>query len=223
MIGYLQGEVLESSDGKMLVGVGDRSGFGVVGYCVSVPQSHRYGGELPGRTIELFVHAHVREEAFDLYGFTSQMEKSLFLTLLSVNGIGPKSALGILSAVEAPQLVDAIVNGDQALLSSISGIGKKTAERLVLELRDKLKKKVESGGLKGASPVSDRGAAGARAKGVSDVTPGEILRDAKSALVGLGYREMEVQTLLTQVIESSDLPFGKPEELIRSALKRLGQ
>ncbi|MEO5969711.1 MAG: Holliday junction branch migration protein RuvA [Bdellovibrionia bacterium] len=222
MIGYLRGEILESSEGKMLVGIGDSAGSGVVGYSVCVPQSHRYESELPGRTIELFVHTHVREEAFDLYGFNSQMEKSLFLTLLSVNGIGPKSALGILSAVESSQLVDAIVKGDQALLSSISGIGKKTAERLVLELRDKVKKKLDSGALKGLAS-SSKDTAGGRLKGDYDANTSDMLRDAKSALVGLGYREMDVQLLLTQVVENSEIPFKKPEDLIRSALKRLVQ
>jgi Holliday junction DNA helicase RuvA len=223
MIGYLRGEVLESFEGKMIVGVGDRNNVGVVGYSVSVPHSHRYESELPGQTVELFIHTHVREEAFDLYGFMSQMEKSLFLTLLSVNGIGPKSALGILSAVESSQLIDAIVQGDQALLGSISGIGKKTAERLVLELRDKLKKKLDSGVLKVASGSLEKGTSGARSSANYDASTGEILRDAKSALIGLGYRETDVQSLLTQVIENSEVPFKKPEELIRSALKRLVQ
>lgn len=125
MIGYLQGEILEHSDGKMLIGVGDRKQSGVVGYSVAVPQSAIYGSYLAGQMIELFVHTHVREESFDLYGFNSKFEKALFLTLLTVNGIGPKSALGILSVVEPNQLVDAIIQGDQAFLTRAPGIGKK--------------------------------------------------------------------------------------------------
>src|SRR6185436_13942980 len=108
MIGYLQGEILEHQDGKMIIGVGDRKTTGAVGYLVSVPQSAGYGGYLPGQKIELYVYTHVREESLDLYGFSTPFEKGLFLTLLGVNGIGPKSALGLISGVEATQLVDAI-------------------------------------------------------------------------------------------------------------------
>lgn len=202
--------------------------MGRVGYSVSVPQSHRYESELPGQTIELFIYTHVREEAFDLYGFASPMEKSLFLILLSVNGIGPKSALGILSSIETPQLIDALVQGDQALLSSISGIGKKTAERLVLELRDKIQKKVETGAFKGVDPSSfQKSGLGGSLKATYGLSTAKILHqvfhDAKAALIGLGYRELDVQSLLTKVVEDSEIPFQKPEELIRSALKRLVQ
>src|SRR5262245_1010741 len=108
MIGYLNGEIIELSEGRILLGIGDRHSTGVVGYAVSVPQSLSYSNYLVGKRIELFVYTHVREEALDLYGFASQFEKNLFLLLLSVNGIGPKSALSLLSRIEPDQLVDAI-------------------------------------------------------------------------------------------------------------------
>src|SRR5690349_8047558 len=116
MIGYLQGEILEHGDGKMLVSVGEAKSFGAVGYSITVPQGKAYNTYSAGQKIELFVYTHVREEALDLYGFSSKYEKALFLTLLSVNGIGPKSALGILSSGDIDHLVQAILEGDQAFL-----------------------------------------------------------------------------------------------------------
>src|SRR4051812_12971584 len=98
MIGYLRGEILENADGKLLLTV-SASETGAVGYAVTVPQSPAYLAWLPGKSVEIFIHTHVREEALDLYGFANRMEKELFLTLLSVNGIGPKGAMGIMNKV----------------------------------------------------------------------------------------------------------------------------
>ena len=126
MIGYLQGEILDISDGKVLMGVGDRlpsRTTGMVGYFVAIPLNASYGGWMLGQQVELFIHTHVREDALDLYGFATRMEKELFLTLLSVNGIGPKSALGILSGVEPGSLIDAIIHEDRAYLMQIPGFG----------------------------------------------------------------------------------------------------
>src|SRR4051812_48617089 len=136
MIGYLYGEILENSEGKILIGVGDKANSGLVGYSVSVPQNSDYSSLTPGQKIAFHIYSHVREDAFDLYGFFSRLEKSLFLILLNVNGIGPKSGLGILSAAEPSRLIGAILEDDQAFLTHIPGIGKKTAERMVVELRD---------------------------------------------------------------------------------------
>src|SRR5690606_11499818 len=99
MIGYLKGRILEHAHGKMLVvlGSGEAAEPGAAGYLVFVPQSLTYANLAPGQVVELFVHSHVREDAFDLFGFSTRGEKELFLCLLSVNGIGPKGALGILS------------------------------------------------------------------------------------------------------------------------------
>ncbi len=224
MIGYLQGEILEHSDGKMLIGVGDRKQSGVVGYSVAVPQSAIYGSYLAGQMIELFVHTHVREESFDLYGFNSKFEKALFLTLLTVNGIGPKSALGILSVVEPNQLVDAIIQGDQAFLTRAPGIGKKTAERVVVELRDSIKKKVDLGILAKTSKSknsSQNSLEGDGVKGLENTTDTSVVRDAKAALLNLGYREQDIQQLLNQVLNDSELPPKRAEDLIRTALRQL--
>ena len=225
MIGYLRGEIIEHSEGKMLVAVGSQSpSRSTVGYLVSVPQNGSYTHYFPGEETELYIHTHVREDALDLYGFCSKFEKSLFLTLLGVNGIGPKSALGILSAVEAMPLVDAIVQGDQAFLTGIPGIGKKTAERVIVELRDSLKKKLESGffGTAAESVLMKTGSS-SQMTSQDKVSPSDLMifQDAKQALIGLGYKEQDIQQLLRRVLDQEERKPRKVEDLVRSALKQL--
>ncbi len=247
MIGYLKGELLEHDEGKMLIGIGslsvttsvsdekDQNPSGsMVGYCVAVPQSVLYRRYGIGQWIELFVHTHVREDVFDLYGFGTKVEKILFLTLLTVNGIGPKSALGILSATEPQMLIDSIIQEDQVALSRIPGIGKKTAERIVLELKDSLKKKVEIGffanDFKLAFSSSD--SPDNPLKGDSTSTTGSLktssilksihdAKEAKEALLNLGYREGEIQPLLHRMITRPEGAPHSTEEFIRTALKQL--
>ncbi len=216
MIGYLQGEILENVDGKLLVGVGAPL-TGMLGYSISVPQNAGYAANRVGERVELFVYSHIREEAFDLYGFHSKLEKELFLTVLSVNGIGPKSALGIISSVEPGEFVDAIIQGDQAFLTRIPGIGKKTAERVVVELRDVLKKKVDlgvfsirEGSRKWTHPIS-----------AESISQSSLFQDAKSALLGLGYREQTVHQLLNRVLQDENFHPQRAEDLIRTALQQL--
>lgn len=226
MIGYLRGDILEHSDGKVLVGMGGGTGQGMIGYVVSVPQRGVYLGWLPGQVVELFIHTNVREDAFDLFGFQTRSEKELFLTLLSVNGIGPKSALGILSSVESTQLVEAIVDEDKTYLTKIPGIGKKTAERVVMELKDVVRKKVEAGvfSLRSSQLGTDRSQGSAsvsKTAGFHQSLESTVLRDAKGALLGLGYREQDVQTVLKQAWESQSSPPERAEELIRTALRFL--
>jgi holliday junction DNA helicase RuvA len=227
MIGYLQGEVLDHSAGNLIVGVGDRTQWGIVGYEVAVPQNLNFQMIRPGQKIELFVYSHVREDSFDLYGFSSPAEKALFLTLLSVNGIGPKSALGMLSGVDSEQLINAIILGDKAFLTGIPGIGKKTAERIVVELKDTVQKKVEQGvfghsfqktAKEGLGSEDGAPSADVRSKGHSNSM---IYQDAKAALIHLGYREQEVQTLLNRVLENQESLPRKAEELVRIALRQM--
>jgi Holliday junction DNA helicase RuvA len=199
MIGYLKGKVLDVSEGgKAVVAVGD------VGYLVNV------GGSAPlaaGQAVELHVHTHVREDALDLYGFATRDEKELFLTLLSVNGIGPKGAMNILSSIDAGSLVEAILEGDKDSLTQVPGIGKKTAERLVLELADPLRKK--------------QGTVKAPAAGATSRASGDpVLRDAKEALLGLGYREQDVSACLNRMLRDGAAP-GRAEDLVRTALREL--
>ncbi|MFZ9594529.1 MAG: Holliday junction branch migration protein RuvA [Bdellovibrionia bacterium] len=223
MIGYLKGKVLECSEGKVLVGLGGAGGEGMIGYQVFFPSSHQAMFEKKGESLELYIYTHVREEAFDLYGFLHPEEKELFLILLSVNGVGPKSALGILSAMDAQVLVTAIIQDDQSLLTRVSGIGKKTAERLVLELRDKLKKRVEQGAFFGsATERLDPRAQSSPRKNAQDGFMSPLFQDAKAALLGLGYREPEIQNLFHQLLKDRpEVEFKKPEELIRLALQRM--
>lgn len=221
MIGYLKGEVLESSDGKLIIGMGDSKGGGVVGYSVSVPQSAAYSTHLEGRVIELFIYTHVREDLLELFGFGSKFEKLLFLTLLSVNGIGPKSALGILSSVDPNQLVEAISAGDQAFLTKVPGVGKKTAERVVVELRDTLRKKLEAGSFGNFPKTSSIPLSSSKDQSQEAPLDYTLYRDAQLALVSLGYREHEVQGLLKKVLAD---PLNKPnrvEDIVKTALRQL--
>jgi Holliday junction DNA helicase RuvA len=219
MIGYLRGEVMEHTDGKVLMLV---SG---VGYSVNVPSGPSYLSLLPGQAGELYIHTHVREDALDLFGFATRMEKEIFLTLLTVNGVGPKVAMGILTRVQPDDLIRAVVGGDVDSLTKIPGIGKKTAERVVLELGDKLRKKLEAGefgGSKGKLAVSStKGPSGASYAGKSGDGFSSAFHDAKEALVGLGYRENDVSVLLQRVLSEAETPPKHAEELVKTALRQL--
>ncbi len=212
MIGYLRGEVMDCADGKLLLSTG------AVGYQVSLVLGPSHLGFAAGAPVELFIHTHVREDALDLYGFITKSDKDLFLTLLTVTGIGPKGAQGILSKVESPELIQAILNGDKDALTALPGIGKKTAERVVVELSDSVRKKVEAGiflGKSGALHSKPTRATGAVSK---DYT---LVREAKEALLGLGYRENEIGSLLNRVMAESDPQPKQVEDLIKSALRAL--
>lgn len=224
MLGYLRGQVLDngvqSGDGKLVVGVGSEA-QGFVGYSVNVPRTVDYELLPNGKTIELFIYTHVREDSLDLYGFSTKAEKELFLTLLSVNGIGPKGALSILSGCDPTQLVQAVIEGDKDLLTKIPGIGKKTAERVVLELADPLRKKMEAG-LFGNATATARAKAPAGATAHATAPRSQAVKDAVSALVGLGYREAEANSLVNRLLTADeDLIAWKTEDLIKMALRQL--
>jgi|CryBogDrversion2_11_1035321.scaffolds.fasta_scaffold18352_1 Holliday junction DNA helicase RuvA len=208
MIGYLRGILLENDEGKVLLGVGEES---MVGYHVFVPHHEVYRQLVVGKRTEFFIYSHVKEESFDLFGFFSKPEKVLFTLLLSVSGVGPKSALGILSVLDHQRLLDALFNGDSEVFTQVSGIGKKTAARLVLELRDTVRKKVEQGLFVGLSRSSQVNQGDSR-----------IFQDAKEALVDLGYREQEIQRIFTKILEDPDFQVEKVEDLIRIALRKVG-
>src|SRR6478752_383767 len=133
MIGWLRGRVLaEEPSGALLLDVGG------VGYDVNAPLGTLGRARASEGTIELFVHTHVREDALDLFGFATETDRQAFRLLLSIPNVGPKTALGVLSALTVSELSRAVGAGDLARLSKVPGIGKKTAERFVLELKDKL-------------------------------------------------------------------------------------
>jgi Holliday junction DNA helicase RuvA len=197
MIALLRGRLLEKHPNRLLVDVHG------VGYDVHVPVSTFYEAGEAGREVTLRIHTHVREDQISLFGFATPLEHELFERLLSVNGIGPKVALAVLSGIEATDLMKAVRDGDVARLTRIPGVGRKTAERLSLELRDKL-----SAG-DGTVP-----AGGAAANGVRG--------DVASALVNLGYQRVAVDRALDAAARtaSESEPF---EALLRSALRHLAR
>jgi len=178
-----------------------------VGYEIFIPLSTYY--DLPdlNESLSLSIHTYLREDAIQLFGFSTQQEKDAFVLLMTVSGIGPKSALGILSALPVSDLVSAIQSGDVEKLESVPGIGKKSAGRLVLELKDKLTKLHP-----GLAPTADATVQG------QDKT----FDDALSALTNLGYRAADAKEALKRVRKSRP---GSPslQELIRESLKELAR
>jgi len=199
MIAYLRGRVLEKQPSRVIV---DVSG---VGYDVSVPLSTFYTAGEPGAEITLRIHTHVREDQLALYGFATVLELAVFERLIGVSGIGPRLALAVLSGMEPRELTAAIERSDLARLTRIPGVGKKTAERIVVELRDRLPKALAG--------MGDQSAAAA---------PTDVRRDdLTSALGNLGYDRRAIDKVLDPVLEDQpDAPF---EQHLRAALKRLSR
>lgn len=191
MIGSLRGTVLErSADGTVLVEVGG------VGYCVHV--SPRTLAELePTSPAFLYVHHHIREDAQTLYGFLHRDERSTFATLIATHGVGPTLALGILSTHSPAALVDIVASADVAALTLVPGVGKKTAERLLVELKSRLQVPV----LTNEANSGDHATAS----------------DVREALIGLGYTEGEIREALRAVDARSD-----SATMLREALRVLG-
>jgi len=178
-----------------------------VGYEVFIPLSTYYNLPNVQDSLTLSIHTHVREDAIQLFGFSTPQEKDAFVLLLSVSGIGPKSALGILSALPVSDLVSAIQSGDVEKLETVPGIGKKSAGRLVLELKDKLTK------LHPALVPSDAQLLKGR---------DEQFDDALSALTNLGYRTSDAKEALKAAQQSRSGPLTL-QELIRESLKKLAR
>jgi holliday junction DNA helicase RuvA len=219
MIGYLKGQLLSAQDGELILGIGGSPG-GSIGYGIRVPRRPIYQGLLPGQEAEFFIYTHVREDALELFGFITPAEKELFLVLTSVSGIGPKSGLGILSSSEPAALLEQITRGDSAALTLLPGIGKKTAERIVLELSDTLKKRVQAGDFSQLVAPSRSGtpASSARFAGAHSAALEKTLSDAREALVGLGYRESDAIRALNEAL-ASEQPPQSVEAMVRAVLK----
>ena len=199
MIAHLRGRLLEKHPNRVIVDVQG------VGYEAHVPLSTFYEMAEPGSEIALRIHTHVREDALTLYGFATLLELQLFDRLIGVSGIGPKLALAVLSGIEPGDLVTAVRQSDVARLTAIPGVGKKTAERIGLELKDKM-----------AAFLPAPGAAAA------PVSAGESLRtDVLSALINLGYHrplaERAVDTAMRSETASSF------EETLKLALRELAR
>ena len=186
MIGSIKGKVILKTDKFLIV---ETNG---VGYKIGVSPDTLSKAKKTGEEISLWIHTHVREDALDLYGFLERQELEFFEMLINVSGIGPRSALAILGIASIETLRKAIGTGDISYLTKISGIGRKTAEKIVLELRDKLGEEDNDGSL-------------------------QIELDAMEALKSLGYSQNEVREALKKV--SSD---GDTNAKIREALKILG-
>jgi holliday junction DNA helicase RuvA len=200
MIAFLEGRLLFKSPESIIV-----SAQGV-GYQVAVPLSSFYDLPSVEQGVRLHIHTHVRQDAILLFGFLTPQEKEIFLLLLGVSGIGPKVALNILSGISFLELGQALLAEDSARIQKIPGIGKKTAERIVLELKDKIKKVAL-----GPFP--------AMARGEEEVT---LFEDAVSALVNLGYARALAEKVLGQIKNESEEPISL-EELLRKALKSLSR
>ncbi len=190
MIGSLRGSVLErTTEGEVLLEVGG------VGYLVTV--SSRVFAELePGTSVFLYVHHHIREDAQTLYGFASRDDRSTFQALIGTHGIGPALAVAILATHPPAALFDVVSNNDATALTLVPGIGKKTAQRLIIELRDRL-----------SVPVLDSG----------DGNSVSAVADVRDALAGLGYGTDEIRDVLRELPTGAD-----SATLLRDALKMLG-
>jgi Holliday junction DNA helicase RuvA len=198
MIGWLRGRAKsEELDGAIVL---DVSG---VGYELKTPIGSLGRARAEGDEVEFFVHTHVREDALELYGFPNETERRVFRLLLGLPNVGPKTAIGVLSALSVAELARAVAASDLARLGKVPGIGKKTAERLVLELKDKLS---EVDGVEGTTESAGAPAPGAR---------GRLL----SALTNMGYRPAEAEkavATLGQRVDTAPLA-----ELLKAALAEL--
>lgn len=203
MIGYLSGKILEKNANLVIIDVGG------VGYEVQIPLSTFYELGEVGSEAQLRIHTHVREDAIQLFGFKTMRERELYLKLISVQGVGAKSGITMLSGMSADEMIAAIRTDNLAKLTAIPGVGKKTAERLVIELRDKIGE-LASGISAGASMTSGAAIGG---EGVFD--------DALSALVNLGYKKDAAEKAIQLSIkDGTELNVQK---LLRAALQRLAK
>jgi Holliday junction DNA helicase RuvA len=197
MIGSLEGKLLRKTPDYILIDVHG------VGYLVHVPLSTFY--DLPdiGQAVSLNIHTHVREDVIQLFGFRKLEEKEIFLHLITVNGVGPRLAMGILSGIGAEELRQAVLRQDPHRFKKIPGVGQKIAQRLVLELHDRLKLKKDS-----------------EVESTLPATEGDSYSDAFSALLNLGYKPAEAERAMKKV--QQQLGDGLPvERLLKEALRTL--
>jgi Holliday junction DNA helicase RuvA len=194
MIARLRGRLLEKTPGQITVDVAG------VGYQLFVSLGCFYRLPAVGETLEVRVYTHVREDALQLFGFLDEAERTLFLLLIQVATIGPRAALAVLSGMEPADLEEALGEGDTRRLIAVPGIGKKKAELMVAQLRDKVR---ELRGARAAGPGRPGGENGA---------------EAVSALVNLGYKHAEAERAVKAAVQAGPTPLA---ELIREALRRL--
>ena len=204
MIAYLSGKLLEKQATSVIIDVGG------VGYEVIIPLSTFYELGEVNSNVELRIYMHVREDALQLFGFKTEREKQLYLKLISVQGIGAKSGISMLSGMSADEIIVAIRTDNLARLTSIPGVGKKTAERLVIELRDKLNEL-------SSSSVEQRAFGASQPSDSADA----VYDDALSALTNLGYQRNAAEKVLKQAVqEGTEMSVQK---LLRRSLQLLAK
>ncbi|MGZ3694313.1 MAG: Holliday junction branch migration protein RuvA [Bdellovibrionota bacterium] len=208
MIARLRGSLAEKSEERVIVDVQG------VGYGLFIPSTVFH--KLPDLNAEvtLQVHTHVREDHIILYGFLSQIEKDVFEILMSASGVGAKTALAILSAAEAEQILLALSQGNTALLTGISGVGKKTVEKLFIELKEKADKRL----------LLERGVTPAKRTAASNATIGKTswIADLEQALLALGYRDNDVSAIVRDVAGKT-AELGGFDAALRYALSNLSR
>lgn len=198
MIGRLTGKLIEKKPPELLIDVAG------IGYELSAPMSTFYHLPELNQAITLFTHLVTREDAQLLFGFYSEKERALFRSLIKISGVGPKLALTILSGIEPEHFVQAVMNNQSASLVRLPGVGKKTAERLIIEMRDKLKDwHCESASLNFSKNQMQTN------------SQNNVLQDAISALIALGYKPQDASKLVNKIYDA-DLT---SEQLIKLALK----
>ncbi|MBP2634125.1 MAG: ruvA [Firmicutes bacterium] len=206
MIGYVKGAVTHLFTDYCFVDVQG------IGYRVFIPNSTRQKLAV-GQTATLFTYLNVREDAMTLHGFYTQEEYDLFLSLISVSGIGPKVAAGVLSTITPQNFRGAISTNNAAMLTKLPGIGKKTAERIILELKDKI----------GIGVAEDMSVAGQSP--TDSILSGDILQEAIQALLALGYNHAEITPVIKKVYQRENTTQTELsiEQLIRLTLKEFGR
>lgn len=198
MITFLEGTLIEKQPGRAVLNVGG------VGYEVLIPLSSFERLPPEGAACKVLTYHHVREDAQELFGFATEQERRLFLLLYSVNGVGPKTALGVLGGLSVREIKTAIAEGDVKRLSSVKGLGRKTAEKIIVDLKDKLTDGEVLEAVSGAEPSS----------------PEEMrTRDAVLALISLGYKQADALKMIKDVLPKISAGVSV-EDLVRRALAR---
>jgi Holliday junction DNA helicase RuvA len=207
MIAHLSGTLLSKQATSVILDVGG------VGYEITIPVSTFYDLEEPGSNVQLRIYTHVREDALQLYGFKTARERELFLRLISVSGIGPKLGITLLSGMSADEMIASIRTNNLARLTLIPGVGRKTAERLVMELRDKV------ASLSSAELEEELGAR--TQEGTPILTEDSMRSDVLSALLNLGYQRNAAEKAVTSAVdEGGDITV---ELILRRSLRKLAK
>jgi holliday junction DNA helicase RuvA len=207
MIAHLSGTLLSKQATSVILDVGG------VGYEITIPVSTFYDLEEPGSNVQLRIYTHVREDALQLYGFKTARERELFLRLISVSGIGPKLGITLLSGMSADEMIASIRTNNLARLTLIPGVGRKTAERLVMELRDKV------ASLSSAELEEELGAK--TTAGTPVTTEDSMRSDVLSALLNLGYQRNSAEKAVASALdEGGDISV---EVILRRSLRKLAR